>query len=555
MNTKITRGLLIGLSFIICHLLFSVALTSCTKDLDVTPINPNLDLELDVDGLFNKCYGNLALQGNGGANGDCDIDGLDGGTTGFIRQMWNSNELTTDEAICHWGDDGIQQFCYNTYDSSHPMLNGYFNRLTTGISYCNHYIEVAGSVDATKTAEIRFLRALQYYLMMDAFGGVPFSTTLSVPSYKSRQEIFSWIESELLENVEPNLSEPKAKTSSDPMYGRVDKAAAWMLLMRLYLNAEVYTGTAQWEKAAQYAKKVIDSPYKLNTTGSNGWSAYQMLFMGDNGESSAAQECIYAVLCDGKKTTSWGTSLYLIASIWDADMVGNPNDTYVDDEGNTKMNCSNGTSEKWAGNHARINLVRKFFPNDDAPQVQAYEMKVAAGDDRALFFGVGHTLMNEKGYLGDFKDGYAVAKFLNYKSTGPVVMGSDSQFPDADYFFFRVAEAYLTYAEALTRQAGGANTTDEATTYINALRSRASNYDQKSSYSLNEVLDEWSREFYFEGRRRVDLIRFGKFGGDTDYVWAWKGGVKEGRNFQSYKNIFAIPSDQVKGEIKQNTGY
>jgi hypothetical protein len=391
--------------------------------------------------------------------------------------------------------------------------------------------------------------------MMDAFGGVPFSTTLSVPSYKSRQEIFSWIESELLENVEPNLSEPKAKTSSDPMYGRVDKAAAWMLLMRLYLNAEVYTGTAQWEKAAQYAKKVIDSPYKLNTTGSNGWSAYQMLFMGDNGESSAAQECIYAVLCDGKKTTSWGTSLYLIASIWDADMVGNPNDTYVDDEGNTKMNCSNGTSEKWAGNHARINLVRKFFPNDDAPQVQAYEMKVAAGDDRALFFGVGHTLMNEKGYLGDFKDGYAVAKFLNYKSTGPVVMGSDSQFPDADYFFFRVAEAYLTYAEALTRQAGGANTTDEATTYINALRSRASNYDQKSSYSLNEVLDEWSREFYFEGRRRVDLIRFGKFGGDTDYVWAWKGGVKEGRNFQSYKNIFAIPSDQVKGEIKQNTGY
>jgi hypothetical protein len=123
-----------------------------------------MDTQVNADGLFNKCYANLGLQGNGGANGDCDIDGLDGGTTGFIRQMWNSNELTTDEAICHWGDDGIQQFCYNTYDMSHPMLNDYYARLTTGISYCNHYLEIAGSADATKAAEIRFLRALQYYL-------------------------------------------------------------------------------------------------------------------------------------------------------------------------------------------------------------------------------------------------------------------------------------------------------------------------------------------------------------------------------------------------------
>ena len=262
------------------------------------------------------------------------------------------------------------------------------------------------------------------------------------------------------------------------------------------------------------------------------------------------------MLCDGKKTTSWGVSLYLMASTWDADMVGNPNDYQLDENGDKQYNCSNGTSEKWAGNRARINLVRKFFPNDDAPQVQAYQMKQVAGDDRALFFGVGHTLMNEKGYKeGDFKDGYGVAKFLNYKSTGAVVTGSDSQFPDADFFFFRVAEAYLTYAEALTRQAGATSTSGDATKYINDLRSRANNFDLKGSYTLDEVLDEWSREFYFEGRRRVDLIRFGKFGGDTDYVWAWKGGVKEGRNFQAYKNIFAIPADQVKGAVQQNTGY
>ena len=257
-------------------------MTSCTKDLDVTPIDPNLSLEVDYDGLFNKCYANLGLQGNGGANGDCDIDGLDGGTTGFIRQMWNSNELTTDEAICSWGDDGIQQFDYNSYDASHPMLNGYFNRLTTGISYCNEYLRVASERDAQKTAEIRHLRALDYYLLMDAFGGVPFSETLATPSYKTRPEIYAWIESEL-KAIEPAMADARAKNSSVFSYGRADKAAVWMLLMRLYFNAEVYTGNAQWEKAAEYAKKVIDSSYQLNTTGANGWSAYQMLFMGDNG--------------------------------------------------------------------------------------------------------------------------------------------------------------------------------------------------------------------------------------------------------------------------------
>ena len=128
-------------------LALTFGMTSCTGDLDVEPIDPNLSLNYDIQGLFNKCYANIALAGNGGANGDCDIDGLDGGTTGFVRQMWNSNELTTDEAICHWGDDGIQSFCYNTYDASHPMLNGYYARLTTGISYCNHYLEVASSHD------------------------------------------------------------------------------------------------------------------------------------------------------------------------------------------------------------------------------------------------------------------------------------------------------------------------------------------------------------------------------------------------------------------------
>ena len=124
-------------------LALALGMSSCVKDLDVTPIDPNLVLLDDPSYLFNKCYANIGLAGNGGANGDCDIDGLDGGTTGFVRQMWNSNELTTDEAICGWGDEGISSFCYNSYDASHPMLRGYYYRLYVGITYCNHYLDVA----------------------------------------------------------------------------------------------------------------------------------------------------------------------------------------------------------------------------------------------------------------------------------------------------------------------------------------------------------------------------------------------------------------------------
>lgn len=520
----------------------SVGMASCTSDLDVEPIDPNLSTKYSAPGLFNKCYANLALAGNGGANGDCDIDGLDGGTTGFVRQMFNANTLTTDEGICQWGDDGIAQFDYNTYDASHPMLNGYFARLTTGISYCNQYLNVAGDYNETMTAEIRFVRAFEYYLLMDAYGNIPFATSLTTPVRLTRAEAYDWIEKELLD-LEPKLSAAKPKKSTDAGYGRVDKAAAWLLLARLYLNAQVYTGTAQWQKAADYAKKVMnESGYKLNTKSVNGWSAYQMLFMGDNGETDAAYEGIFPVLQDGLTTTSWGTTLFLSASTFDADMHANPNDP----------NATNGVSgQNWGGNRCRPDLIAKFFPNNDAPNISCTLMPEAAGDDRAIFDGVGRTLDNGNGATGTFKDGFACAKFVNFKTDGSG--GHDATFMDTDFFMFRVAEAYLIFAEATARLNGG-TATAEGMAAINALRTRA-HAATKSGMSLRDICDEWSREFYFEGIRRPTLIRFGYFGGDNNYNWSYKGGVKAGRNFSANKNIFAIPAEQVRGDITQNPGY
>ncbi|MBR6885080.1 MAG: RagB/SusD family nutrient uptake outer membrane protein [Prevotella sp.] len=520
--------------------LFAAAgLSSCTGDLDVTPIDPSKTMVPDEAALFTKCYSNMALQGQGGQGGDCDIDGLDGGTAGFVRQLFNSNELTTDEAICAWGDPGIPAFNYNQYDASHPMLKGFYYRLYTGIAFCNHYLEVCAGMDATREAEVRFLRALYYYHLMDAFGNVPFATALmsTPPPQIQRADLFKWIEEELLA-VKDQLMAPAARKDTDNGYGRADQDAANLLLARMYLNAEVYTGTARWAEAKEYAEKVINGPHKLWTTGTNGFSAYQMLFMGDNGSNGASQEAILPLLQDGVKTTAWCTSLFLMASTWKADM---------DTEGNYN------TSELWAGNRARIQLVAKFFPNNDAPQVSIKDMAVAAGDDRALFFGIDRELSIST--PTEFTSGYSVGKFRNTYAGG----GSphNSQFIDTDFFLMRSAEAYLIAAEADARLNGG-TTSSTGANYINALRERA-HTSTFNSYTTEQILDERSRELYFEGFRRTDLIRYGYFGGSNSgrYLWEWKGGSQNGAAFSADLNLFAIPAEDINANpnLTQNPGY
>jgi len=531
-------------------MVLALGTTSCTNDLDVTPIDPNMQTgdKINPDALLNKCYGVIALAGQTGPDGDSDVDGIDGGTSGFYRQMWNSNELTTDETICGWGDDGIPEFDFNQYDRTHPMLRGYYYRLYVSIAFCNQYLEDFSDLDATKTAEVRLLRAFSYYLLLDGYGNVPFVTSVSSekPEQISRANLYKWLEEELLA-IEPNLSEAKAKTSSDANYGRVDKAAAWFLLMRLYLNAEVYTGTPQWEKAATYAKKVIDSPYKLYTTEKNGYSAYAQMFMGDNGENGSSVEAVFPILQDGLTTQSYGTSLFLMASSIDSDV-------HIFNSENSGGNSDQG----WGGNRMLPDLVAKFFPNNNAPNVAAYQMPAEAGDDRAIFDGEGREVdgaqtQEDVKSDGHFKRGFACCKWNGWKTDGS--SGHGSKYIDTDVFLFRVAEAYLSYAEALARQNGG-NFNQEALNAVNAVRQRA-NAERKANFSLSELCDEWSREFYYEGIRRPVLIRFNRFGGNVNYNWTFKGGTKNGRNISANLNIFAIPETDIiaNGNLTQNPGY
>jgi len=522
-------------------LLLTAGISSCTGDLDVTPIDPSSTMVVDEPALYTKCYATMALAGNYGGDGDCDIDRLDGGTTGFVRQIWNANELTTDEAICAWGDPGIPEFNYNTWGSSHPMLEGFYNRLYASIAYCNHYLDVCNGVDATRMAEVRFLRALYYYYLMDCFGNVPFATELmsTPPQQIKRADLFTWIEGELLDCIN-GMQAPQARTSSDTGYGRADQDAVNQLLARMYLNAEVYTGTARWNDAKTYAEKVINGPHKLWITGTNGWTAYQMLFMGDNGENGASVEAVLPLLGDGLLTTSYGTSMFLMSSAWNEDM---------DLDGNFGM-----VGKYWAGNRARHQLILKFFPNDDAPEVGINDMYVAAGDDRALFHGIDRTVSAE--VPGTFASGYSVGKFRNTYSTGATP--HSTAFPDADYFLMRSAECYLIAAEADARLNNG-TTTSTGAGYINQLRDRAHKTQKLSSYTLDQILDERSRELYFEGFRRTDLVRYGYFGGDKSgqYVWEWKGGSQNGASIPAYRNLFAIPSSDMTANpnLTQNPNY
>jgi hypothetical protein len=357
------------------------------------------------------------------------------------------------------------------------------------------------------------------------------------PDQIQRADLFKWIESELLD-VKDKMMAPAARKDTDNGYGRADQDAANLLLARLYLNAEVYSGTARWAEAKEYAEKVINGPHKLWTQGTNGWSAYQMLFMGDNGSNGASQEAILPLLQDGVKTTAWCTTLFLMASTWKADM---------DTEGNY------GTSEFWAGNRARSQLVTKFFPNNDAPQVSIRDMAAAAGDDRALFFGIDRELVVST--PTEYTSGYAVGKYRNtYAGCGSP---HNSQFIDTDFFLMRSAEAYLIAAEADARLNGG-TTSSAGANYINQLRQRA-HANTVGSYSLQQILDERSRELYFEGFRRTDLIRYGYFGGQNSgqYVWELKGGSQNCASIPAYRNLFAIPSSDITAnpKLNQNEGY
>lgn len=298
-----------------------------------------------------------------------------------------------------------------------------------------------------------------------------------------------------------------------------------MLLSRLYLNAEVYTGTAQWAKAKEYAEKVINNGYyHLNTTGTNNYSAYQMLFLADNDTNGAQYENIFPILNDGIKTQSHGSMHFLVLSNYPK-----REDSQMD------VIIPSGTDVSWGKCMAVTGqLVDVFFGKGvSAPATtnNVTDITSAAGDDRALFYTTNYT--RDITDRSQESQGYGCVKFRNVRSDGKPASALAKV--DTDLPLMRIAEAYLTYAEAETRMNGATGAAKEK---IDALRNRA-HAVLHNSYSLDEIEEEWIREYWFEGRARIDQIRFGKY------------------NLPKYRFIYPIPNNDLTNNpnLVQNPGY
>ncbi len=515
-------------------LMASLFTSSCVSDLDRTPF-----IEVTSATVYNdpaaykqaaaKLYSGLAVTGQQGPDGKPDLGGIDEGFSSYLRQYWQLQELPTDEAVIGWGDAGLPDLHLMQWSSSNAFVRGLYNRVFYQIAACNEFIREAsdaklssrGITGATLTetkqlrAEARFLRALSYWHALDLFGGnVPFVTEndaigSTLPKQTNATALFTYIESEL-KAIDADLVDARKNE-----YGRADKAAAWMLLAKLYLNAEAAGQAGRYADAATYSKKVIDAGYSLE-------AKYSNLFKADN---NLSKEIIFSVNFDGVHTKSWGGMTYLVHA-----QIGG------------SMNAADlGVAGAWAGLRTTKNLVNLFA---DA---------TGKTDSRAMFHSDGQKLEIED--IAQFTSGYAIKKYSNMTSTGKA--GADLTHPDTDYPMFRLGDAYLIYAEAAARGAGDRAL---ALQYVNALRTRSygstAGNVAASALTTDFILDERARELYWEGTRRTDLIRFGKYTSGT-YVWPWKGGTKDGKAVADYLKIYPIPSTDLTANpnLKQNANY
>ncbi|MCC3153485.1 RagB/SusD family nutrient uptake outer membrane protein [Hymenobacter sp. BT770] len=527
--------------------------TSCTKDLDQTP-----KYELTPDKVYTgltgykqvlaKLYGGFALTGSSGP-GSGDISGIDAGTSDYIRQWWSAQELTTDEAVIAWNDPGVQEWHKMNWDASDPLTRGFYSRLYYEIAICNEFLREAtddklssrlggGELEQGKLfrAEARFLRAVAYSHVIDLFGNGPFVTENDpvggpLPKYATRQELYSFVESELLA-LTKDMAAPRTNE-----YGRVDQAAAHGMLARLYLNAGVYTGTPQYAKAAAEAKAVIDAGYTLNTTPATPVaSAYGRLFLADNNLAPAKNEIIWPVIFDANSVQSYGGTTFLV----------NGSTSGADAAWQRLVGQTTG----WGGVRTTSALFDKFF--------------LAGGDTardrRGRFYTKGQTLaIND---LSQFTQGLGVLKYRNVTSTG-TPQGGPGNFSSVDFPMLRLADMMLIYAEAATRGNG-----DRATAlgYVNQIRRRAFGLPIATASAVADIsdaqmttdfiLDERARELHWEGTRRTDLIRYGKFT-DATYLWPWKGGVAGGKAVDVKYRLFPLPAADLTANpnLKQNPGY
>ncbi len=522
-------------------ILLGGSVASCTKDLDRFPTNDITSENVystfgGYQQAFAKVYGSFALTGNQGPAGNGDVQGIDEGTSDFLRLYWWVQEISTDEAVVQvgWNDPGIHFFHPMNWTTDNVILKGIYYRSMYQITLANEFIRqsadaklaergITGANAATIknfADEARFLRAYQYSVLMDLFGNPPFVTEADLPGATlpqqiKRADLFDWVNKQLVD------LEDKLPATNE--YGRASKNAARALLARNFLNAEVFTGGAKekYDSAALYARKVLDDGFSLVPD-------YRHLMLADNHTNTS--EFILTINYDGIRTKGYGgTTFFTHASV-----------------GGNMTAFNYGIAGGWAGIRTTRNLPGLF------PDVSGNL------DQRAQFFTNGQSIDLTGEPAPTFNEGYAVTKYRNVTKTG--AQGSNPDFADVDFPIFRTAEMNLIYAEAVVRKPSAGDRT-VARNLINDLRTRAYGgstvgHITDAQLTLDFILDERGRELYWEGFRRTDLVRFNKFTSDS-YLWPWKGGVSSGTGVASYRDLFPIPVADINSNtnLVQNPGY
>jgi len=473
-----------------------------------------------------KIYGGLIVTGQRGPDGNPDISGIDEGFGEYLRLYWYLQEMPTDEAVIGWNDPGLPDLNTGLWGADNSMVNAMYYRVFYQVMLVNEFLRQStdakldsrGQFDPTLRtnvhfyrAEARFLRALSYWHGIDLFGNIPLVTEndplgATPPKQATRADIYAYAVSELNDII--GQLPPRGPST----YGRATPEAAHMLLAKLYLNAGVYTGTPNFTGAVTEAQAVINAGYSLP-------ASFRSNFTADN---NVSPELIFVAAQDGRSTQTWGGMTFLIHAGC----------------GGSMSAASYGIDYCWGGYRMKQQTYRRF----------------AAGDTRAAFFyTTGQT--DSVSDRGDFTKGIAAPKFTNLKANGDTAQAKGMV--DTDFPIFRLADAYLIYAEANIR--GGGGSAANSLTYLNAVRQLAYGNTTANFAALppvDTILAERGRELMFEAQRRSDLVRFGVFTGAA-YLWAWKGGTPGGSALPTFRDLYPLPANELiaNPNLHQNSGY
>lgn len=530
----------------------ALTMTACVNDLDTLPLNKTEPIAEYVYGADEEAYmsGLARLYFQFVSNDLTDLQQMDGGASELIRAFWSVQETTADAAKCSWENDAwVRALNTNTWNAAqNDAIYAVYVRTLQGVSYVNEYLRqttpekltargVAPALSdkiQTFRAEARFIRAYLYWIALDCFGSVPFSTENSpfggtyAPPQVSRTEVYDYCVSELqyLISDDSPMMEPRS------MYPRADKGSAAGLLARLYLNSEVYTGVPRWAEAKAVCERIFDMGYELCPD-------QTALFRGNNGENPAALgEMLWTVAYDAGSTESYGGTTYLLAaSLASTDI--------------TDTSKPNGQVNGWAGLRVPYEYVSRFFEVSGQDYVTG-EYEVA--DKRGEVFYIKGRKESMDGALYVFMNGWSCLKFNNIPHDQTeqdyLVTANTNSFSNVDFPMIRLAEIYLIYAEACLN-AGG-----DASAQITALRERAG-VSAPPVIDNDFIMAERARELMWEAHRRTDLIRFGLYETNA-YLWPYKGGQSyAGKPFGDYMKIFPIPPTELATNkaLKQNPGY